>query len=77
MFAFVSLVYGVLAIIFWCYIRFAIWLTKADEEEAADQRYPSRQREARVAPTLRRSIYLLCSLSFLFLPARKGQFFTS
>ena len=36
-FAFVSRVYGVL-VNFWCYIRFAIWLTKPDEEEAADQR---------------------------------------
>jgi hypothetical protein len=33
-FALLSLVYGVLAVVFWCYIKFAIWLTKPDEELA-------------------------------------------
>src|SRR5690348_5228786 len=37
-FSFLSLVYGVLAVIFWCYIKFAIWLTEPEEEDAVDQR---------------------------------------
>lgn len=37
-FALLPLVYGALAVIFWCYIKFAIWLTKPDEEEAVDRR---------------------------------------
>jgi hypothetical protein len=36
-FALLSLVYGVLAVIFWCYTKFAIWLTKPYEEDAIDR----------------------------------------